>query len=244
MTSPPIQLWPAIDIQAGRAVRLTTGTVDPTQVADPIALAEHLVAQGATALHVVDLDAAFGGNHNFELLGQVIKAVPVPVQLSGGMVTAEHIHHGLALGAARINVSAVALLHPARVEPLVAEFTNRLSLAIDLKEGVLAPRGTGASGAGWPELQERFTDSPIACWSVTDVDRDGALSGPPMHLLEAFLTTSTAPVVASGGIRSTTDIIALRELGVQGLIIGKALSQGSLTMPAALAAAGPQPIGE
>lgn len=244
MTLPPIHLWPAIDIQGGRAVRLTTGKVDPDLSADPIALAEELVAHGATALHVVDLDAAFGGSHNFDLLGQVIAAVPVPVQLSGGMTRQEHIYSGLALGAHRINLSAVALLHPAAVEPLVAEFTQHLSLAIDLKEGVLAPRGTGALGAGWRELQAHFAGSPIACWSVTDVDRDGALSGPATHLLDAFLATSTAPVVASGGIRSAADITTLRARGVHGLIIGKALSQGNLTMPDALAAAGPQPQGD
>jgi phosphoribosyl isomerase A len=236
-------LLPAVDVADGAAVRLVQGAAGTeTSYGDPLAAATAWQRDGAEWIHLVDLDAAFGRGNNRELLGDVVRRVHVAVELSGGIRDDASLEAALATGAARVNVGTAALESPDWVRTAIAKYGDRIAVGLDVRGTTLAARGwTQDGGDLWQTLQ-RLDDEGCARYVVTDVHRDGTLTGPNLQLLRDVCARTSAPVVASGGVSSLDDlraIASLTPLGIEGAIIGKALYAGAFTLPQALAVVAP-----
>ncbi len=233
-----LTLLPAIDVVDGRAVRLRQGEAGTESVyGDPMEVAQQFSEAGASWIHLVDLDAAFGRGSNAELLGAVIAATELKVELSGGIRGEESLLHALDLGASRVNLGTAALEDPKWTESAIERYGEQIAVGLDVRGDTLAARGwTKESGNLW-EVLRRLNMAGCARYVVTDVERDGMLNGPNVALLERVCSATDAPVVASGGVSSLADIAALRELvpiGVEGAIVGKALYSEQFTLEQAL----------
>lgn len=238
------ELLPAVDVADGQAVRLVRGELgSETDYGDPKQAALDWQEQGASWIHLVDLDAAFGKGSNADLLAQIVAAVDVAVELSGGIRDDATLAAALATGARRVNIGTAALEQPEWCAQVIAEHGDRIAVGLDVRGHTLAARGWTKSGGDLFETLERLDAAGCARYIVTDVDRDGTLSGPNTHLLREVCARTDRPVVASGGVARLEDIFALSELaplGVEGVVIGKALYSGAFTLPEALAAVAPR----
>ncbi|MGO1562134.1 MAG: bifunctional 1-(5-phosphoribosyl)-5-((5-phosphoribosylamino)methylideneamino)imidazole-4-carboxamide isomerase/phosphoribosylanthranilate isomerase PriA [Actinomycetaceae bacterium] len=247
MTTPPAgtrahTLLPAVDIVDGSAVRLVQGEAgSETGYGDPVEVAARWADDGAEWIHVVDLDAAFGRGSNHELLTRIAGEARINVELSGGIRDDASLNRALDAGAARVNLGTAALENPAWTARVIAEHGERIAVGLDVRGETLASRGwTEDAGNLWDVLARLDADG-CARYVVTDVTKDGMLSGPNVDLLREMTRRTSAPVIASGGISSLADLTALRALvpdGVEGAIVGKALYAGAFTLPEALEVAG------
>ena len=233
-------LLPAVDVADGAAVRLVQGAAGTeTSYGDPLDAATAWQRDGAEWIHLVDLDAAFGRGNNRELLGDVVRRLHVAVELSGGIRDDASLEAALASGAARVNVGTAALESPDWVRTAIAKYGDRIAVGLDVRGTTLAARGwTQDGGDIWQSLQ-RLDAEGCARYVVTDVHRDGTLTGPNLQLLRDVCARTSAPVVASGGVSSLDDLRAIASLtaiGIEGAIVGKALYAGAFTLPEALAA--------
>lgn len=240
MTSPYLELLPAVDVKDGQAVRLVQGELArETVYGDPLEVALEFQRSGAEWLHLVDLDAAFGRGNNAELLAKVVGQLDIKVELSGGIRDDESLARALATGCRRINLGTAAMENPDWTSRVVAEFGDRIAVGLDVRGRTLAARGWTKEGGDLYEALERLDRDGCARYVVTDVERDGTLTGPNLELLKSVCAATDKPVIASGGISSLADIKALaslRPIGVEGAIVGKALYAGAFTFPQALAA--------
>ncbi|MDN5725726.1 MAG: bifunctional 1-(5-phosphoribosyl)-5-((5-phosphoribosylamino)methylideneamino)imidazole-4-carboxamide isomerase/phosphoribosylanthranilate isomerase PriA [Propionibacteriales bacterium] len=234
-------LLPAVDVSDGQAVQLVQGVAGTAkQFGDPLAAARRWVSGGAEWIHLVDLDAAFSRGNNAEVLAEVIDSVDAKVELSGGIRDDDSLERALATGCARVNIGTAALESPQWCEQIIAEHGDRIAIGLDVKGDKLAARGWTAEGGELLETLTRLDEAGCARFVVTDVASDGMLSGPNLELLGKVCAHTDAPVVASGGISSLTDLEMLTGLvpiGVEGAIIGTALYVGNFTLPDALAVA-------
>lgn len=237
-----LELLPAVDVADGQAVRLTQGEAgSETDYGDPLAAAQDWVAQGAEWIHLVDLDRAFGRGTNEKLLAEVVASVDVKVEMSGGIRDDASLEAALATGCARVNIGTAALENPEWTASAIARFGDQVAVGLDVRGHTLAARGWTEDGGDLWEVLKRLDDAGCARYVVTDVRKDGMLTGPNLDLLTAVCEATDAPVVASGGISSLDDIAALRSLvetGVEGAIVGKALYNGNFTLTQALDVAG------
>ncbi len=237
-------LFPAVDVSNGQAVRLVQGKSETaTEYGDPLAVAMDWQAAGASWVHLVDLDAAFGRGSNRELIAQVIDRLDVKVQLSGGIRDQASLAAALDTGANRINLSTAALEDPDWTSQIISEYGDRIAVGLDVRGTVLAARGWTKDGGDIWETLERLEQAGCARYVVTDVTKDGTLQGPNLELLSQVCARTNKPVIASGGIASLADLIALRSLvslGVEGAITGKALYAGAFTLEEAIAVSGDQ----
>ncbi len=233
-----LQLLPAIDVKDGRAVRLVQGELSrESQYGAPLEVASEFVAAGAEWIHLVDLDAAFGIGSNAELLAEVIRSVDIKVELSGGIRDDQSLRRALATGCARVNLGTAALEDPDWTAKVISEFGDRIAVGLDVRGHTLAARGWTKEGGDLFETLERLDRDGCSRYIVTDVAKDGTLSGPNIELLRSVCDATTKPVVASGGVSTLEDLRALRELtgiGVEGAIVGKALYAGAFTLPQAI----------
>ena len=242
--TPRLELLPAVDVADGQAVRLTQGEAgSETSYGDPLSAALDWVAGGAEWIHLVDLDAAFGRGSNSELLAGVIDQVKdrVKVELSGGIRDDESLARAMATGCTRVNLGTAALENPAWTARAIGQYGDRVAVGLDVRGTTLAARGWTKDGGDLWEVLARLDREGCARYVVTDVNKDGMLSGPNIQLLTDVAGATDAPVVASGGISSLEDIAALRTLtanGIEGAIVGKALYNGNFTLPQALQVAG------
>lgn len=239
-TSTPLELLPAIDLADGKAVRLVQGEADSaTNYGDPVDAAHEWAQQGARWIHLVDLDAAFGRGENRGVVRRIVRALPshVNVELSGGIRDDDSIRRAVDLGVKRINLGTAALENPEWTTNVIARYGELVAVGLDVRGTTLAARGwTQDAGDLW-EVLARLEAAGCARYVVTDVTKDGTLKGPNIDLLKDVLSRTNRPVVASGGIATLDDIIALREivpLGLEGAIIGKALYSGAFTLTEAL----------
>jgi len=236
-----LEILPAVDVAGGQAVRLVQGAAGTeTRYGSPLEAALAWQAAGARWIHLVDLDAAFGRGSNRELLAEIVARVDVAVELSGGIRDDESLRAALATGCARVNIGTAALENPEWVRRVVAEYGEKIAVGLDVRDGRLAARGWTKDGGELFEVLARLDADGCARYVVTDVARDGTLGGPNIELLRAVCAATDRPVVASGGISSLDDVravAALVPLGVEGLIIGKALYAGVFSLPEALAVA-------
>ncbi|MFN2560442.1 MAG: bifunctional 1-(5-phosphoribosyl)-5-((5-phosphoribosylamino)methylideneamino)imidazole-4-carboxamide isomerase/phosphoribosylanthranilate isomerase PriA [Jatrophihabitans sp.] len=233
-------LLPAVDVADGAAVRLVQGAAGTeTSYGDPVDAALAWQRDGAEWVHLVDLDAAFGRGDNRDLLAAVVKRLDVAVELSGGIRDDASLEAALATGAARVNLGTAALESPDWVRAAIARHGDKIAVGLDVRGTTLAARGwTQEGGDIWQTLARLDADG-CARYVVTDVHKDGTLTGPNLQLLRDVCARTDAPVVASGGVSSLDDLRAiahLTEVGVEGAIVGKALYAGQFTLPEALAA--------
>lgn len=242
-STPALTLLPAVDVADGKAVRLTQGEAGTeTNYGDPVDAAADWKDQGAEWLHLVDLDAAFGRGHNREVIHRVIKQVTgIHVELSGGIRDDASLEAALETGVKRINLGTAALENPEWAASVIARYGDAIAVGLDVRGTTLAARGWTKEGGDLFEVLARLEDAGCARYVVTDVTKDGTLRGPNVELLKQVMEKTDRPVVASGGISSLDDLIALRELvphGLEGAIVGKALYAGAFTLAAALDVAG------
>ncbi|MBK8446264.1 MAG: bifunctional 1-(5-phosphoribosyl)-5-((5-phosphoribosylamino)methylideneamino)imidazole-4-carboxamide isomerase/phosphoribosylanthranilate isomerase PriA [Micropruina sp.] len=236
-----LTLLPAVDVQNGQAVQLTQGVAGSEKVfGDPLAAALRWQQAGATWLHLVDLDAAFGRGSNADAIAAITAELTLNVELSGGIRDDASLGRALATGCRRVNIGTAALENPQWCERIIGEHGDRIGIAIDVKGTRLAARGWVREGGDWAEAVDRLSAAGCATFVVTDVKSDGMLSGPNLDLLRAVAARTDAEVIASGGIAQLDDLRALRELvplGITGAIIGTALYVGHFTLSDALDAA-------
>jgi phosphoribosylformimino-5-aminoimidazole carboxamide ribotide isomerase len=241
----PMQVIPAIDLLEGQCVRLHQGDYDQvTRFSDdPVAQALSWQQQGAERLHLVDLDGARTGQPvNDAAIRAITAALSIPVQLGGGVRTAERAEELLACGLDRVILGTVALEQPELVEELAARHPQRIVVGIDAKNGKVATRGwieESSTEAG--DLARRFSASPLAALICTDIATDGTLAGPNLSFLRTMAEASAVPVIASGGIGTLEHLLSLLPLeaqGVSGVIVGRALYDGRVDLAEALAAIG------
>ncbi|MFM8366118.1 MAG: bifunctional 1-(5-phosphoribosyl)-5-((5-phosphoribosylamino)methylideneamino)imidazole-4-carboxamide isomerase/phosphoribosylanthranilate isomerase PriA [Candidatus Nanopelagicaceae bacterium] len=233
-----LELLPAVDVKGGQAVRLVQGELgSESNYGAPIDAALDFQSAGAEWIHLVDLDAAFGIGSNAELLADVIGKLDIQVELSGGIRDDESLRRALATGCKRVNLGTAALENPEWSSRVIAEFGDRIAVGLDVRGRTLAARGWTKEGGDIFETIERLDKDGCARYVVTDVTKDGTLKGPNLDLLKSVCAVTKAPIVASGGISSLSDIEALRKLvsiGVEGAIMGKALYAGAFTLEDAL----------
>ncbi|HEU5474537.1 MAG TPA: bifunctional 1-(5-phosphoribosyl)-5-((5-phosphoribosylamino)methylideneamino)imidazole-4-carboxamide isomerase/phosphoribosylanthranilate isomerase PriA [Actinophytocola sp.] len=238
-------LLPAVDVADGKAVRLVQGAAGTeTDYGDPLDAALAWQSAGAEWVHLVDLDAAFGRGDNRELLAEVVGRLDARVELSGGIRDDASLAAALSTGCARVNLGTAALEDPAWCAGALAEHGDKIAVGLDVRIGDngehrLAARGWTRDGGDLWETLDRLDRDGCARYVVTDVSRDGTLTGPNHTLLAAVCARTDAPVIASGGVSTVDDLVALAGLvpaGLEGAIVGKALYNGNFTLEEALAA--------
>jgi phosphoribosylformimino-5-aminoimidazole carboxamide ribotide isomerase/phosphoribosylanthranilate isomerase len=242
-STPELILLPAVDVADGKAVRLTQGEAgSETNYGDPVDAALDFARQGADWIHLVDLDAAFGRGSNSGVLRKVIRQVRgVQVEVSGGIRDDRSLEAALESGAARINLGTAALENPEWAADVIGRYGDVIAVGLDVRGTTLAARGWTQEGGDLWAVLDRLEDAGCSRYVVTDVTKDGTLQGPNLSLLREITSRTTKPIVASGGVSSLDDLIALRELvplGVEGAIVGKALYAGAFTLAEALDVAG------
>jgi phosphoribosyl isomerase A len=240
----PLILLPAVDVVEGRAVRLVQGQAgSETEYGSALDAALTWQRDGAEWIHLVDLDAAFGRGTNRELLAEIVGAVDVQVELSGGIRDDDSLKAALATGCARVNIGTAALENPQWCARAIAEHGDKVAVGLDVQivDGAHRLRGRGweTDGGDLWDVLERLDSEGCSRFVVTDVTKDGTLTGPNLDLLGTVAECTDAPVIASGGVSSLDDLRAIATLtdsGVEGAIVGKALYAGRFTLPQALAA--------
>jgi phosphoribosylformimino-5-aminoimidazole carboxamide ribotide isomerase len=235
---------PAIDIKNGRCVRLEQGRMDRETVfgEDPSAMARQWQAQGASLIHLVDLDGAVSKTpRNQSVVAAIVADVKVPLQLGGGIRDMETIEMYFELGVQRIVIGTEAIRNPELVRDAGHRFPGRMVVGIDARRGLVAIEGwTETTKTTAIDLARRFEDCGLAAINFTDIHRDGMQTGPNIEATGQLAEAVSIPVVASGGVSNLDDIRNLRPLeavGVEGVITGRALYSGALDLKAALAVA-------
>ena len=237
-----MDLLPSIDIRNGSVVRLSQGERSRQTVygEDPVAVAERFVAEGARWIHVVDLDRAFGTGDNMATVRRVAEGVAsrLRLQLGGGLRSMELVREALDLGFARAVIGTAAATDPSFLhQALMAVRAEQLAVAIDARDGMVALRGwTETSTMRADELARSVVKAGVKTLIYTDISRDGMLTGPDLAGAVALRATGGS-VIVSGGIAGAADIRAACQAGVQGVIVGRALYEGRLSVPEAIQAA-------
>ncbi|PWB63553.1 MAG: 1-(5-phosphoribosyl)-5-[(5-phosphoribosylamino)methylideneamino]imidazole-4-carboxamide isomerase [Deltaproteobacteria bacterium] len=235
------QVIPAIDIQGGKAVRLRQGKAeDSTVFADsPLEVARRFAGAGATRLHVVDLDGAFLGKPvNFDIIKRIVAAVDVPVQVGGGVRNFDIASRYLGAGASRIILGTTVVRNPEEVLRITKAYPGKVAAAMDAKEGRVAIRGwVEVTGVVAVDLARQIEEGGVSCFIYTDIARDGMMVGPNFRSIGEFAKGLSTPVLASGGVSTLADVELLRTMengGVCGVIIGRAMYDGSIDLSEAL----------
>lgn len=233
-----LELLPAVDVVGGEAVRLVQGEAgSETSYGDPLTAALEWQAGGAEWLHLVDLDAAFGRGSNAELLAEVVGKLDIKVELTGGIRDDKSLERALSTGCTRVNLGTAAIENPEWTAKVIDSYGDKIAVGLDVRGTTLAARGWTKEGGDLWEVLARLDAAGCSRYVVTDVTKDGTLTGPNLELLREVCSRTNAPVVASGGISNLDDIVALNTLvdvGLEGAIIGKALYSGAFTLPQAL----------
>lgn len=227
-------ILPAIDLRGGRCVRLRQGDYSQETVfgADPAAMAQRWVSQGATYLHLVDLDGAKQGHPvNAEIIRRIVAAAGVPCQLGGGLRSEDHIAAALEWGVDRVVLGTRALQDLGWLERVCGRFPGKIVLGLDVKNGLAATDGwLRMSEHSGLEVARRCASWPLAAIVYTDISRDGMLAGPNCDALAELVASVPLPVIASGGVSSADDIGRLAKLGLAGCIVGRALYEGRIDL--------------
>lgn len=227
-----MQLYPAIDLMSGQAVRLRQGRAEDKTIYsdDPVAVARQWEARGGDWLHVVDLDAAFSGEQsNLEIVRRMASALRIPVQLGGGIRDETAIERALGAGVSRVVIGTRAAEADDFVDRMVGKFgSERIAVGIDARNGFVAVRGwTESTQLAAAELAARAEKAGVGAIIYTDIATDGMLQGPNMEAVASMVAAVRVPIISSGGVSSAEDLCALdRIAGLSGAIIGKALFDG------------------
>jgi phosphoribosylformimino-5-aminoimidazole carboxamide ribotide isomerase len=240
-----MEVIPAIDLLDGKCVRLYQGDYAQSEIFhdNPVAVARSWEEQGATRLHVVDLDGAKAGKStNLSVIEAIVGAISIPVQVGGGIRDRDSLVRLLNLGIQRGILGTVAVEKPELVTQLCQEFPQQVVVGIDARSGKVATRGwLETSSIQAIDLAQRMAQAGAAAIIYTDIHRDGTMSGPNMEALRELASHIEIPVIASGGISSLTDLLsllALEPIGVTGVIVGKAIYTGDVNLQEAVQAVG------
>jgi len=230
-----LELLPAIDIKNGKSVRLKQADLDSAeQYENPNVVLSDFVAKGAKWVHLVDLDAAFQSGSNSELIQELISVSPIKIQLSGGIINENTLQKALSTKADRINIATAALQNIDWVVKAIKSNNERLMIGLDINDGVLVARGSGEVIGDPFDYIKTLDMAGCKRYVVTDNSTDGELSGPNLDLLDKVLKSTKSLIIASGGISKLSDLKDLREMGLDGVIVGKALYVGAIEISAAI----------
>jgi 1-(5-phosphoribosyl)-5-[(5-phosphoribosylamino)methylideneamino] imidazole-4-carboxamide isomerase/N-(5'phosphoribosyl)anthranilate isomerase len=232
-----IELLPAVDIRSGQAARLQQGSLTSlTTYGAPGEIIDNFIESGASWIHLVDLDAAFGSGNNRALINDLINTKSVKFALSGGVFNQESLDFAISTKAQRINLATSALLDLQWVEKVIDQHKDLLSVSLDVQGSNLIARGTGQAAGDLLEMIGRLDQMGCTRFVITDIETDGALTGPNFELLSKVISVTKAKVVASGGVASAADLTKLRALNLDGVILGKALYTGQIDLQEAISA--------
>jgi phosphoribosylformimino-5-aminoimidazole carboxamide ribotide isomerase len=233
----PIELLAAVDIRSGQAARLQQGSLTSlTTYGAPGEVIDNFIESGASWIHLVDLDAAFGSGNNRALINDLINTKSVRFALSGGIFNQESLDFAISTKAQRINLATSALLDLQWVEKVIDQHKDLLSVSLDVQGSNLIARGTGQAAGDLFEMIGRLDQMGCTRFVITDIETDGALTGPNFELLSKVISVTKVKVVASGGVASAADLTKLRALNLDGVILGKALYTGQIDLQEAISA--------
>jgi len=235
-----MEVIPAIDLMKGRVVRLSQG--DPKtakaydQLGEPVAVAKMWEKDGAKTLHIIDLDAALNMGNNFAIISKIAEAVNLPIQVGGGIRKLETAESLLEMGISRIILGALAFNEPHTLTKLQKKFGDeRLIVALDHQKGRVMVEGWKTpTKLGIEEALAKFLDLQVKMFLVTSITQDGTLIGPDVNTLSKVCMYPSVSIIAAGGISSLNDLIILKQIGVKGVVVGKALYEGVFTLKEAL----------
>ena len=239
-----MQLIPAIDLMNGKIVRLTHG--DPKtakmypQFGGPVETAKKWMEQGAGKLHIIDLDAAFSTGDNLQVIVEIVETVDLPIQVGGGIRKFETAEKLFKLGVSQVILGALAFSDPEAITQIQQAFgAKSVIVALDNRDGKIMVEGwKTATGLGMKEALKKFAALQVKAFLVTSITKDGTLSGPDLETLREACQYPGVEVIAAGGIGGLDDLVALKRVGVEGAVIGKALYEGRFTLKEALNAVG------
>lgn len=235
---PILNVIPAIDIKGARAVRLKQGKKDHvTDYGDPVERAYEFQRAGAEWLHVVDLDAAFGEGSNWKIVESIVKQIDIKVEVSGGIRDDRSLDRALSSGSHRVTIGTAAMENPAWIAEKFEDLAEKIIVALDIRDGRVATRGWTEETVPYREAIKRLDGAGCLRYMVTDISKDGTLTGPNLSLLEDVASNTESFVIASGGVALLEDIASLRHLvalGIEGAVIGKALYEGVFTLAEAI----------
>ena len=236
-----MQLIPAIDLMNGKIVRLSRGEARTakfyeTEFGTPIEAAKRWRDEGAGKLHIIDLDAAFGTSNNLSVIAQVAKNIKLPVQVGGGIRSYETAEKLFQTGITQVILGALAFSDPSAIGKIQKKFgLDSVIVALDNKEGLIMVEGwKTATAMTVDEALEKYTAIGVRHFLITSIAQDGMLNGPDLQTLSQATQYPNAKIIAAGGIGSIGDLAALKDIGVEGAVIGKALYEGRFTLKEAI----------
>jgi phosphoribosylformimino-5-aminoimidazole carboxamide ribotide isomerase len=239
-----LQLIPAIDLMNGKIVRLTHGDPKTAKVYDqfggPVETAKKWKAEGAKKLHIIDLDAALGTGNNLSVIAEIAESVDLPIQVGGGIRKIGAVEKLLTMGVSQVILGALAFSDPKAVTQIQQGFgAKSVIVALDNRDGKIMVEGWKTPTAlGMKEALEKFAALGVTAFLVTSITKDGTLSGPDLDTLREACQYPNVEIIAAGGIGGLNDLVALRRVGVEGAVIGKALYEGRFTLKEALETVG------
>ena len=236
-----MQLIPAIDLMNGKIVRLTRGEAKTakfyeSQFGTPLEAAKRWRDEGASKLHIIDLDAAFGLGNNHSVITEVAKNIDLPIQVGGGIRSYETAEKTFQTGITQVILGALAFSDPPAIGKIQKKFgLDSVIVALDNKDGRIMVEGwKTATPMSVDEALEKYTSLGVTYFLITSIAQDGMLSGPDLLTLSGAVQYQNAKIIAAGGIGSIGDLVALKEIGVEGAVIGKALYEGKFTLKEAI----------
>lgn len=233
-----MQLYPAIDIKDGKCVRLVQGNFDKVTIfnKNPADAAKNWLDQGATYLHIVDLDGArLGSGYNNEAISKIVAAVTIPIQVGGGIRTMRGIEEKLNIGVSRVILGTAAIHDQSFVKEAVKIYGNKIAIGIDAVNGSVATNGwEKISNVTAVELCREMVSLGIQTIIYTDISKDGMMSGPNIEATEELINSVDADIIASGGVSNMNDLENIKNIGASGVIIGKALYKGAINLNKAI----------
>jgi phosphoribosylformimino-5-aminoimidazole carboxamide ribotide isomerase len=235
-----MKVIPAIDLMKGKVVRLSRGDPATAKVYDqwgtPVQVALKWTAEGAERLHIIDLDAAFGIGNNIPVIKEIAEAAALPIQVGGGIRTVEAAEKILYAGIRYVILGSLAFSEPNAIPRIRGKFgLESMIVALDNKDGKVMVEGwkTGTGFTMWEAL-EKFVKLGVTTFLITSISQDGMLRGPDLETLSEACTYPGVNVIAAGGIGSLGDLVALKQVGVEGVVLGKALYEGRFTLKEAI----------
>jgi phosphoribosylformimino-5-aminoimidazole carboxamide ribotide isomerase len=235
-----LDVIPAIDLMNGKIVRLSRGNPKTAKIysdfGNPLETAKKWKNEGAKKLHIIDLDAAFGIGDNIPTITEIAGNLSVPIQVGGGIRTMKDVENLLRVGISQVILGALAFREPCVLREIEEKFGENIAVvALDNKEGKIMIEGWKTpTGLDVKEAIKKFISLNVRAFLVTSIIRDGMLSGPDVKTLKEACRESDAYIIAAGGISNLDDLAILKSIGVEAVVIGKALYEGKFTLKEAL----------